>query len=76
MPQAFFSNSAEEFTGTYGFPRPSVDEDIVVYCRSGRRAVTACQVLEQAGYKKWVQYGEVVLTVEWRKQGFISIFYV
>lgn len=28
------------------------DEEVVVYCRSGRRSMTACLILDQLGYKE------------------------
>ncbi len=27
------------------------DKEVIVYCRSGRRSMMACQMLEQAGFK-------------------------
>lgn len=46
-----FNKPAEDFLSEYGFPKPAPEAtNIVVACRSGRRAVTAVQILEKLGY--------------------------
>lgn len=50
--------SDEEFSKTYGFSKPVFEDNVVVYCRSGRRSTTASDILTKLGYKKYVCIGE------------------
>lgn len=46
-----FQKGDEDFLAKYGFPKPAKDAtNVVVGCRSGRRAVSAIQILEKLGY--------------------------
>lgn len=46
-----FQKPAEDFLTKYGFTKPAPEAtNVVVACRSGRRAVTAIQILEKLGY--------------------------
>ena len=50
---AFFGRmDEEEFEATYGFPKPNEKDDVVIYCRSGKRAATACNVMLLCNYEK------------------------
>lgn len=50
LEETFIKGDAE-FLAKYGFPKPAKDaSNIVVGCRSGRRAVSAIQILEKIGY--------------------------
>jgi rhodanese-related sulfurtransferase len=41
-----------EFYVKHGFKKPSPDEEIVFYCRSGKRSATACDSAMKNGYNK------------------------
>ncbi len=41
-----------EFYVKHGFKKPSPAEEIVFYCRSGKRSATACDSAMKNGYKK------------------------
>lgn len=46
-----FNKGDEDFSAKYGFSKPAKDAtNVVVGCRSGRRAVSAIQILEKLGY--------------------------
>lgn len=46
-----FNKSNEEFSAKYGFPKPAKDAtNVVIGCRSGKRAASAIGVLEKLGY--------------------------
>jgi rhodanese-related sulfurtransferase len=36
----------------YGFKKPNTEEEIVFYCRSGKRSATACDSAIKNGYNK------------------------
>ena len=42
----------ERFKEKYGFQRPTFDQEIGFYCRSGKRSSTASDVARRNGYKK------------------------
>ncbi|KAI8928888.1 Rhodanese-like domain-containing protein [Entophlyctis helioformis] len=46
-----FRLDASTFKATHGFDKPTNDQDIVVYCRSGRRSGMATQTLLSHGFK-------------------------
>ncbi|CAA93346.2 putative thiosulfate sulfurtransferase, mitochondrial [Schizosaccharomyces pombe] len=48
--------SDEEFSKTYGFSKPVFEDNVVVYCRSGRRSTTASDILTKLGYKNIGNY--------------------
>ncbi len=48
-PDAFFL-SPEEFEDKYGFARPSGDEEVVFFCKSGVRSRAAAQLARQSGF--------------------------
>lgn len=43
-----------KFKEKYGFQKPEVDQEVVFYCRSGKRSSTASDVARRNGYKKYV----------------------
>ncbi len=46
-----FKLNGEDFVFKYGFPKPSKDaSNLVIGCRSGRRAMTAVETLNKMGY--------------------------
>ena len=49
--ESAFVKTDEEFLAQYGFPKPAKDAtNVVIGCRSGRRAATAIGMLEKLGY--------------------------
>lgn len=42
------------------------DEEIIIYCRSGRRSMMACMVLDQMGFKNTVNVEGGIL--EWQEK--------
>ena len=55
---AFDPNSSQlpstDFERIFSFPRPSYDDKIVFYCRSGRRSAQAQEIALQCGWWKYV----------------------
>ena len=49
-----FQLTESEFMTQYGFSKPAKDTRIVLYCRSGRRSKSACKILTDGGYGKYV----------------------
>ena len=47
---AAFQLPSDQFQAKYGFPLPELEADLVLTCRSGRRALVAQQQLQQLGY--------------------------
>ncbi len=47
-----FKLNGDDFVLKYGFPKPSKDvsRNLVIGCRSGRRAITAFETLNKMGY--------------------------
>lgn len=45
---------AEEFKAVHGIDKPAFGQEIVFYCRSGRRSAKACELAHDSGYTKWV----------------------
>lgn len=43
-----------DFKEKYGFEKPRRDQEIVFYCRSGKRSASAGDVAVRNGYKKYV----------------------
>lgn len=53
MEPAFALNEAE-FKSKYGVPKPKVtDDNIIFFCKSGKRGLAACKSVEKYGYKKY-----------------------
>lgn len=49
----FLSETA--FKSRFGWEKPKPEQEIVFYCRSGKRAATACDIAKRNGYKKYVR---------------------
>ncbi|KZT06752.1 Rhodanese-like protein [Laetiporus sulphureus 93-53] len=47
---------AAAFKEKYGFQKPHRDQEIVFYCRSGKRAATACDIAKRNGYTNLANY--------------------
>ena len=41
-----------EFYVKHGFKKPNPEDEVVFYCRSGKRSATACDSAMKNGYKK------------------------
>ena len=48
-PDSFFL-APEEFEDKYGFPRPSGEDEVVFFCKSGVRSKAAAQLARQSGF--------------------------
>lgn len=46
----FMFLSAEEFEDRFGRPRPSADDEVIFYCRSGVRSRAAAELAKQASF--------------------------
>jgi rhodanese-related sulfurtransferase len=46
--------TGEKFKEKYGFEKPTSDQEVVFYCRSGMRSSTASDVALRNGYTKYV----------------------
>ncbi|TPX61010.1 hypothetical protein SpCBS45565_g07351 [Spizellomyces sp. 'palustris'] len=46
----------EEFEATYGFRKPSIDDDVIFYCRSGKRSEAALGAAQGLGFKNARNY--------------------
>lgn len=57
LPQAF-EQTPDAFRKTYGFDRPEKHQEVIVYCRSGKRSATAADIIWHKGYSKCVQIPE------------------
>jgi len=51
LPQAMEQHS-DTFRNQYGFERPGRRQEVIVYCRSGKRSTSAAEHLEKLGYNK------------------------
>lgn len=58
LPLSVLSGSlqlpATQFHKKHGFSKPGLDQEIVFYCRSGKRSATASDVAKRNGYTKFV----------------------
>lgn len=58
LPLSVLSNSLhlqkDAFKAKHGFDKPGKDQEIVFYCRSGKRSATACDIAKRNGYTKQV----------------------
>ena len=48
--------SYTEFEKKYAFPKPQLDQEIIFYCRSGKRSATASDIAKRNGYTKSVPF--------------------
>lgn len=46
-----FFGFAGDFTKTHSFHKPTKRQQIIFYCRSGKRSATAMDLAKRAGYK-------------------------
>jgi rhodanese-related sulfurtransferase len=44
----------DAFKAKYGFDKPQREQEIIFYCRSGKRSASAGDVAVRNGYTKWV----------------------
>ncbi|KAH7383741.1 Rhodanese-like domain-containing protein [Cadophora sp. MPI-SDFR-AT-0126] len=54
-PDSFFI-TAEEFEDRFGFERPSKEQEVIFYCKSGVRSRTAAALARQAGWDNVAEY--------------------
>ncbi|KAI9102417.1 endoplasmic reticulum protein [Phlyctochytrium arcticum] len=47
---------SEEFKGKYGFEQPKRDDNVIFYCRSGKRSEAAFKFARQQGYENARNY--------------------
>ncbi|KAK5138597.1 hypothetical protein LTR08_000185 [Meristemomyces frigidus] len=66
QPDALFL-PADEFEDRFGFSKPSADEEVVFYCKSGVRSSAAAQLATQVGYKDVAEYRGSWL--DWTRKG-------
>jgi rhodanese-related sulfurtransferase len=43
---------ADKFREMHGFTKPRQDQEIILYCRSGKRSATAADAAKDNGFKK------------------------
>jgi len=48
--------SREAFKNQFGFEKPARGQEVVFYCRSGKRAATACDIAKRNGYTNLANY--------------------
>ena len=48
--------SAETFKSKYGFEKPRTHQELVFYCRSGRRSASASDIAKRNGYQNIFNY--------------------
>ena len=65
-PDAMFLPE-EEFEDRFGFEKPSMDKEVVFYCKSGVRSSAAAQLAQQQGYNNVSEYRGSLL--DWEKHG-------
>ncbi|GBE78146.1 Rhodanese-like protein [Sparassis latifolia] len=44
------------FKALYGFDKPKQDQEIIFYCRSGKRSGSACDIAKRNGFKNLANY--------------------
>lgn len=44
------------FKAQFGFAKPWRDQEIVFYCRSGKRSASACDIAKRNGYTKYAMF--------------------
>jgi rhodanese-related sulfurtransferase len=45
-----------DWEDAFGFPKPELDDEVIFYCRSGKRSYQACMLAKQFGYKNIKNY--------------------
>ncbi|KAI9512650.1 Rhodanese-like protein [Russula earlei] len=53
---AALNMEGEKFMEQYGFQKPSLDQEVAFYCRSGMRSATASDVARRNGYTNILNY--------------------
>jgi len=66
QPDAMFLDEAE-FEDRFGFSKPSMDQELVFYCRSGVRSSAAANLARQSGYEDIAEYKGSWM--DWEKNG-------
>lgn len=62
MPGAW-AVPAEEWQPRFGWPKPKRDQEIVFYCRSGKRSASASDIARRNGFTKYVgSFGVITCT--------------
>ncbi|CUA77474.1 hypothetical protein RSOLAG22IIIB_02489 [Rhizoctonia solani] len=56
----------DEFRNKHGFKKPTVNQEIIVYCRSGKRSATAADIANKYGYTNVKNYSGSWL--DWSKR--------
>lgn len=46
--------NTQAFRSQHGFDKPGKAQEVVFYCRSGKRSASACDIAKRNGYEKWV----------------------
>ena len=54
--RAFNPSDEQDFERKYAFPRPSYDDKVIVYCRSGKRSTEAQEYARKMGWKNVRNY--------------------
>lgn len=57
----------DEFEDRFGFSKPTADQKVVFYCKSGVRSSAAAQLAQQIGYTDVAEYRGSWL--DWEKNG-------
>ncbi|TFY69061.1 hypothetical protein EVJ58_g634 [Rhodofomes roseus] len=55
LPESLHLNPAA-FKQKFGFEKPRLSQEVVFYCRSGKRSATACDVAKRNGYTNLFNY--------------------
>ncbi|KAF7845721.1 hypothetical protein BT93_L0992 [Corymbia citriodora subsp. variegata] len=66
QPDALFL-PAHEFEDRFGMSKPSADQEVVFYCKSGVRSSAAASLAQQVGYQNVAEYRGSWL--DWEKNG-------
>ncbi|EGN94353.1 hypothetical protein SERLA73DRAFT_96439 [Serpula lacrymans var. lacrymans S7.3] len=60
LPLSVLANSlhlsSTAFQTQHGFAKPEKNQEVVFYCRSGKRSATACDVAKRNGYNNIINY--------------------
>ncbi|KAN0100909.1 Rhodanese-like domain containing protein [Tylopilus felleus] len=60
LPLSVIANSlnlnAQAFRSQHGFDKPGKAQEIVFYCRSGKRSASACDIARRNGYENVINY--------------------
>lgn len=66
QPDAFHL-TPEDFFDRFGFTKPGLDKEVIMYCKAGVRSRAAAQLAKQNGYEKVAEYPGSWL--DWEKNG-------